>query len=59
MKIDEIREIAKSRGVKTGKLKKSELVRAIQLEEGNQPCFGSDSSGECGQSGCKWREDCV
>ncbi|MDU0458438.1 MAG: SAP domain-containing protein [Geobacteraceae bacterium] len=59
MRIDEIKEIARNRGVRTGKVKKSELVRAIQLAEGNRPCFDSDSSGECGQSDCLWRKDCV
>ncbi|NTV48804.1 MAG: SAP domain-containing protein [Geobacteraceae bacterium] len=59
MKIDEIKEIAKRHYIKTGKSKKADLIRAIQLSEGNQDCFGSSCSGECGQDGCLWREDCV
>lgn len=58
MKLEEIKEIAKQHNIKVGKLKKAELVRAIQLAEGNDACFESGRSGECGQSACLWREDC-
>jgi hypothetical protein len=58
MKLDEIRDIARQHQIKPGKAKKSDLVRAIQQAEGNLPCFGSDISGQCGQSACLWREDC-
>jgi hypothetical protein len=59
MKIDQIREIAKRHNIKAGKAKKGELVRAIQQSEGNLPCFDSNSSGQCGQGTCLWRDDCV
>jgi hypothetical protein len=58
MKIDEIKEIAKQHNIKTGKVKKSHLVRAIQEAEGNLTCFDSDISGQCGQDACLWRGDC-
>jgi hypothetical protein len=59
MTLKEIREIAKQKGVKAGKLKKDELVRAIQLAEGNFDCFGTACSGECSQEDCFWRSDCL
>lgn len=59
MKIDEIKEIARNHNIKVGKAKKSDLVRAIQQAEGNQPCFDTLTSGECGQAACLWRGDCV
>jgi hypothetical protein len=59
MKIDAIREIARQHHIKVGKVKKSDLVRAIQEAEGNPACFDSNSSGQCGQHGCLWREDCT
>ena len=59
MKLDEIKEIARQRNIKTGKLKKSDLVRIIQQAEGNEPCFDSGKAAQCGQEGCMWREDCV
>lgn len=59
MTLKEIREIAKEKGVKGGKLKKDELVRAIQLAEGNFDCYGTAVTGDCSQSGCFWRSDCL
>jgi len=58
MKISEIKEKAKSVGVKAGKMKKDELVRAIQQAENNNPCFGSND-GQCGQWNCCFMQDCV
>ena len=59
MKIDEIKGIAMQHYNKTIKKKKGDLIRAIQLSEGNEDCFDSNRSGECGQERCLWREDCV
>ncbi len=58
MKLDEIREIARKRGIKAGKMKKADLVRAIQAAEGNPTCYETGVSGQCGQDACLWREDC-
>ena len=58
MKLEEIRTIAKQHGIKTGKMKKAELVRAIQQAEGNTQCFETGIAAECGQDDCLWREDC-
>lgn len=58
MKITEIKEIARQHDLKIGKATKSQLVRSIQQAEGNQQCFGSSFSDECGQHSCAWREDC-
>ena len=59
MKIDEIKAIAREHNLKTGKANKGELVLAIQQAEGNNPCFNSNASQECGQLNCRWREDCL
>lgn len=50
MKNDEIKEIAKRHNIEVSKVKKSDLVRAIQQAEGNLPCFDSNSSDQpvCG-----------
>lgn len=58
MKIGDIRAIAKSRGIPTGKQTKAELIKSIQLGEGNFDCFSSAASGECDQVGCSWRDEC-
>ncbi|ACD97134.1 hypothetical protein [Trichlorobacter lovleyi] len=58
MKVSIIREMAKERGIKAGRLSKAELIHSIQHAEGNQSCFGTGSSAVCGQIDCLWREDC-
>lgn len=58
MKLDEIKEIAKQHNIKTGKMKKADLVRAIQETEGNEVCFETGNADSCGQEKCLWREDC-
>jgi hypothetical protein len=58
MKIDEIKTIARQKRVKAGKLTKREVVQAIQLAEGNSPCFNTKSSEFCGQASCLWRAHC-
>ena len=58
MKVEEIKAIARQKQVKPGRLTKTELVRAIQLAEGNSPCFNSNSSQVCEQDNCLWRGLC-
>lgn len=58
MKMQDVKEIAKSRGVKAGKLNKVELVRSIQVDEGNEACYETGQAEVCGQDGCIWRDDC-
>ena len=59
MKLDEIKEIAKQHNIKVGKMKKAELLRAIQQAENNDVCFETGNANSCGQDACSWREDCV
>lgn len=59
MKLDEIKEIAKQHNIKVGKMKKADLVRAIQQVEGNEVCFETGQADMCGQDACLWRKDCV
>lgn len=58
MKFEQIKEIAQRHGIKAGRMKKSDLVRAIQNAEGNEQCFEAGRSATCGQTGCSWREIC-
>ncbi|KIH77636.1 Rho termination factor, N-terminal domain [Geoalkalibacter ferrihydriticus] len=59
MNVAEIREIAKTMGIKaTSKMKKAELIQAIQRHEGNADCYGAPWRLECGQDDCLWRRDC-
>ena len=59
MKAHEIKEIAKEKGIKVGNIKKPDLIRTIQIAEGNIDCYGSATSGFCDQTNCLWREDCL
>jgi len=58
MKLQEVKKMAKQRGLKVKKLMKNEIIRAIQTDEGNFPCYGTGKNAECGQSNCLWRKDC-
>ena len=58
MNLQEVKRIAKTIGVKPGKLSKTNLIKNIQLIEGNFDCFSSATSGECDQTGCIWKADC-
>jgi len=46
MKLGDVRSIAKSHSIKPNHLSKSELIKAIQSEEGNFDGFASAYSGE-------------
>lgn len=59
MRIQEIRAIAKGKGVNSARMRKGDIIRAIQRAEGNFDCFGSSGGGVCDQLNCAWREDCL
>ncbi len=59
MKMQELREIAKKRGIKTANMKKADIVRAIQRDEGNADCYNTGNADTCGQSECLWKDDCA
>ena len=58
MKIEEIRTLAQDIGIKPGKLNKTQLVRSIQLQEGNFDCFATAVNKTCDQQACLWLKDC-
>jgi hypothetical protein len=59
MTLKEVKEMARNYDIKVGKMKKEEIVKAIQRAEGNFDCFGTAISGDCSQEDCLWREDCL
>jgi len=58
MKVKELRAIARDLGIRTNNLRKAELIRAIQLAEGNFECFGT-AEDYCDQLNCLFRKDCL
>jgi len=59
MTVKEIKVIAKKMGIQAGKMKKADLVRTIQMTEGNTPCFQTGVISSCDQVDCCWRSDCM
>lgn len=56
-KLKEIQAMAKKLGLrKTAGMNKSDLIRAVQVAEGNSPCYERIS--DCGQTDCLFRADC-
>ncbi len=58
MVVKKIKAIAKKRGINPRGMKKAELVRAIQVNEGNIPCYQT-AKDSCDQFDCCWRDDCM
>lgn len=58
MTMTDIKAKAVALGVEPRKMKKAELIHAVQLAEGCTPCYGR-SNGDCPQMECCWRGDCL
>lgn len=58
MTIADVKKKAKEMGINAGRMKKADLIQAIQVAEGNSPCFGT-AAGYCDQADCCWAEDCL
>ncbi len=57
MRLQEIREIAKTWGVDAGARRtKQDIVRDIQIAEGYEPCFRTKDTCE---NECLWKKDCT
>ena len=57
MTMSEIKIKAKALGIDGSKMKKTELIHAIQQAEGYATCYGR-STGNCPWTQCCWRSDC-
>ncbi|MGE5311314.1 MAG: Rho termination factor N-terminal domain-containing protein [Nitrospirota bacterium] len=58
MTLRELQKLAKQLGLNPGKVRKAELIKAIQRAEGNFDCFGT-AKDYCDQLNCLFREDCL
>lgn len=59
MTINEIRTKAKNMGINTTKMKKPDMIRAIQRAERNLDCYATLRVEHCGEDACLWRIDCI
>jgi len=57
MKLSELKKKAQGLGIDGNKLKKVELIHAIQTAEGYVACYGTNQ-GDCVQMNCCFRDDC-
>ena len=58
MNLDDVKQLAKDRGIAPGRMRKAELIRSLQAQEGNPQCYRTNASADCGQPNCLWRPDC-
>ncbi len=58
MNMSEIKMKAKGLEINPGKMKKTDLIHAIQTKEGNTPCYGY-SNGNCPNTDCCFMADCL
>ena len=57
MKLNELRKIAAYWKVDAGTNRpKQDIIREIQVKEGNSPCFGTKETCE---NECLWKADCL
>jgi hypothetical protein len=53
----DIRVMAANMGINPKKMNKTDLIRLIQVKEGNTPCFKT-AHNSCDQEDCLWKSDC-
>ena len=58
MNMAELNKRAKKMAVKVFGRKKVDIIRDIQIKEGNFPCFRT-AEDYCDQLDCLWRSDCL
>lgn len=58
MTVPEVKAKAKALGISPGKLKKDDLIHAIQQAENCTPCYGQ-SGGQCSYTDCCFMTDCL
>ena len=57
MEFNGIRKMAKDLEISTYRMKKIDMVRAIQQAENNIECFGAERVHYCGEDSCLWKND--
>ena len=59
MQFKQIDAIARTHGIRANdKVSKNQLIKSIQISEGNFPCIATAYEKHCDQTVCRWREDC-
>ncbi len=48
----------RKRGYNVYRTSKADIIRTIQKNEGNAPCYKGSFASSCGQKDCCWFKDC-
>jgi len=59
MRFQEIQSMAKGMDINTFRMKKMDMIQAIQRKENNIDCFGTPRVDFCSEEACLWRMDCL
>ena len=59
MRFQDIQKMAKGMDIKPYRMKKTEMIRAIQRQENNIQCYGTHRVDTCEEESCLWRVDCL
>ncbi len=59
MDFNAIRKMANTMNINTYRMKKVDIIRAIQREENNIECYGTERANNCNELTCLWRDDCL
>ena len=59
MRFQDIQKMAKGMGINTFRMKKTNIIRAIQGKENNIECYGTERANHCEEEACLWRSDCL
>jgi hypothetical protein len=59
MRFQEIQKMAKGMDINTYRMKKTDIIQAIQRKEENIDCYGTDRVDHCEEQACYWRSDCL
>ena len=59
MRLEKIQKMAKAMGIPSLKMKKAQLIRAIQRAEDNIECYGTKRVDNCQEMACFWKSDCL
>ena len=59
MRFQDIRKMAKDMDVNTYRMRKTDVIRAIQDAENNIECYGTERVSSCDEQACLWRSDCL
>jgi hypothetical protein len=51
--------MARGMGIRSLKMKKAHLIRAIQRAENNIECYGTRRVDNCQEIACLWKSDCL